>query len=376
MTLWAKQRVFAEAVEEPLLKGLGRQNPVASGVGGYVGRDDLGQVFSHLLVTYIAVESAIPDSVKSFWQDVLNHPSQELECREGFMLNLSCFMVAIPVADRFAVIVFDPSYRDRWRDDILCQVLCQSLSAGGDLSGLKVSHKALGVFLPCPVNVFFDSWIGNLFSEHGQKMVLPFSVHDVVGDIGNRFPLAVWVKSTGRHEDMQVGVVMAGPSGGLENDDISHVKVNAGTGVEGVFETGVTRLHQWAQQCGVAVKPCSQELGHGQYDMAISYAGQKPPADEVGPSVGISLGTRKAEAGFAGKGDTSYFSALAAAVLNESHLVGITAVEHFLDGVVVIRTVKSGMNLLKRIPMIVENLLECVFVNAFHDRSLRTTIPN
>jgi len=110
--------------------------------------------------------------------------------------------------------------------------------------------------------------------------------------------------------------------------------------------------------------------------MAISYAGQKPPADEVGPSVGISLGTRKAEAGFAGKGDTSYFSALAAAILDKAHLVGITAVEHFLDGVVVIRTVKSWMNLLKRIPMIVENLLECVFVNAFHDRSLRTTLPN
>ena len=173
-----------------------------------------------------------------------------------------------------------------------------------------------------------------------------------------------------------MGVVMAGSSGGLENNDVSDVEFNSASRRENVFETGVTRLHQWAQQCGVAVKPCSQELGHGQYDMAIRNTGQKPPADEVGPSVGISLGTGKAEAGFAGKGDTSYFSTLAAPVLNESHLVGVTAVEHVLDGVVVIRTVKSWMNLLKRIPMIVENLLECVFVNAFHDRSLRTTIPN
>jgi hypothetical protein len=33
------------------------------------------------------------------------------------------------------------------------------------------------------------------------------------------------------------------------------------------------------------------------------------------------------------------------------------------------------MRLLKRLPVIVENLLECVFVNAFHGGSLRTTIP-
>jgi hypothetical protein len=34
-----------------------------------------------------------------------------------------------------------------------------------------------------------------------------------------------------------------------------------------------------------------------------------------------------------------------------------------------------GMHLLKCIPVIIENLLECVFVNAFHGCSLRTTIP-
>jgi hypothetical protein len=33
------------------------------------------------------------------------------------------------------------------------------------------------------------------------------------------------------------------------------------------------------------------------------------------------------------------------------------------------------MQLFKRIPVFVENLLECVFINAFHGSSLRTTIP-
>jgi len=169
---------------------------------------------------------------------------------------------------------------------------------------------------------------------------------------------------------MKVGIVMAGASCGLENDDVSHVEFDAGAGVENVFETGITCSHEWAQQCRIAVKPYSQELRHSQYDMSISYAGQKPPADEVCPSVGISLGTGKTEAGFAGESDTPHLAALAASVLNKAHLVGITTVEHFLDGVVVIRAVKSWISLLKRIPMVVENLFEGVFVNAFHGCSM------
>jgi hypothetical protein len=109
--------------------------------------------------------------------------------------------------------------------------------------------------------------------------------------------------------------------------------------------------------------------------MAIGDPGQQTSADEVSPAIGVSLGTGQAEAGFAGKGDASYFAAVATSVLDKTHLFGVTAVEHLLDGIVIIRTVKWGMCQLKRIPVIVENLLECVFVNAFHDCSLRTTIP-
>ena len=46
MTLWTQQRVFTEAVDEALLKRLGRQNPVASGIHGTVRWNDLGQEFS------------------------------------------------------------------------------------------------------------------------------------------------------------------------------------------------------------------------------------------------------------------------------------------------------------------------------------------
>ncbi len=75
----AKQRVFAETLEETFLKRFGRQHSVAFWVIGYICRDDFGKLLSHLFVTYISVQAVITDSVKSLWQNVLNHTSDEFE---------------------------------------------------------------------------------------------------------------------------------------------------------------------------------------------------------------------------------------------------------------------------------------------------------
>jgi hypothetical protein len=174
---------------------------------------------------------------------------------------------------------------------------------------------------------------------------------------------------------MKVGVVMAGSSCGLKNYNVSNIEFCTGAGLENIFETGATCSHERTEQYGITIKPFMQEIRHGQHDMAISYPRQQTSADEVCPSVGIDFSAGKTEAGFAGKSDTSYFAAIAASVLDKPHLLGITAVEHFLNGVGIIRVVKSWMVLLEYIPVIVENLLECIFVNAFHGCSLRTTIP-
>jgi len=173
---------------------------------------------------------------------------------------------------------------------------------------------------------------------------------------------------------MKVGVVMAGTSGSLENNNVSYIEFHPGASVKNVFETGMSCPHEGTEQFGITIKPGSQELRHGQYDMSISYAGQQPSSDEVGPSVGIDLGTGKAEAGFAGESDTSYFSAVAASVLNKAHFIRVAAIKHLLDGFIVVRVVKAWMQLFKRIPVIVENLFKSVFIYAFHGCSLRTTI--
>jgi len=173
---------------------------------------------------------------------------------------------------------------------------------------------------------------------------------------------------------MEMRVVMAGSSCGLQDDNVADIELDRSTSVENVFETGIARSHEWTEQCGVAKKPDSQELRHGQYHMSISYARQQSSSDKVCPAVGINLGTGKTKAGLAGESNSAYFSTVAASVLNKAHLVRIAAVKHFIDGLVVVRAIKAWTELFECIPMVVKDSFECVFIDAFHGCSLRTTI--
>jgi len=341
IALWAKQRIFTEAVKEPFLKRLIRQNSVASGVNRHLGRDNFLQAFSGLLVTHISMEAVITDSMKPFWQDMLDHSSHELEYREGFMLNLFSFMVVIPVADRFAVIFFDPSEGDRGGNDIFSQIFSQSLPTGGYISRLKVSDKAFGVIFPSPVNVWLNGRIRNFFSEHFEKVILPFFVHHFVRDVRDVFPLFPRINSPGGHKDVKMGVVMAGPSCSLQDNHGSYIEFFPGARFENVFEAGMTSFHQGAEQCGITIKPDSQRLRHRQDHMAIGNARQKTSSDEIGPTVSINGGARETKAGFAGKGNATRLAAMAASILDIAHLLRIAAVEHFLDSFIHVRTIKA-----------------------------------
>ncbi len=369
-----KQRVLTKAFEETLSKRFCRHHSVPPWIIGHICRYNIGELFSHFFITYVSVKTVISNSLKTFWQYVLNHSSDELESREGFMFNLLCFVVPIPVADRFAIITFNPSYRDWRRDDILRQILSQSLAARWHLSWLKESDKTFGIIFPCPVDVFFDGRVIDIIPQHVKQMILPFPVHHLIRNIRDTFPLFGRINSTGGHENMKMRVIMAGPSSGLENNNVSNIEFNAGAGVENIFKAGMSCSHERAEQFRITIKPGPEELRHGQYDMSICHAGQESPSNEVCPSVGMALGTGKTKAGLAGESNATCLSAFAASVLDKAHFLRVTATEHFLDSVVVIRTVKAWADLLKRIPVIIENLLKCVFVNAFHGCSLRTTI--
>lgn len=373
--LWAKQGVFTEAFEETLLERFFRQNPVSSGINRYVSRDSLSKVFSHLLIAYVTVQSVISDSLKTLWQDMLNHTSDELRGSESFMFNLSCFVVAVPVADGFPVISFNPSYGDRRRYDILGQILSQPLSSWRNFSGLQKGDKTLRIICPGPLDIFFNVLVGNILPEHIQKMVLPFSVHHIIWDVRDGFPLVVFVNSSGGHEDMKVWVIISGTSCGLQYNNVTDVEfLYRCASLENVFDTGMSCPHEWTEQFWIAKEPYTQKFRHSQDYMSIGYARQQPSSDKVRPSVSIDFCAGKAEAGLAGESNSTCFATVAATVLHKPHLFWVTAVKHFLDCFGVVGAIKMWVKLSKGIPVFMEYLLECVFVDAFHGRSLRTKI--
>ena len=374
-TLGTKQGVFTKAFEEPLLERFWRQNPVASGIDGCVSRNSFGKVFSYFFVSYVTVQTVISDSLKALWKNVLNHTSDESQDSESFVFNLSCLVVPIPVADEFPVISFNPSYRDRRRYDILGQILSKALSARRNFSGLQKGDKTIGIICPGSADVFFNVRIGNVFPEHFQKMVLPFFVHHIVWDVADGLPFAFLIKSSGGHEDMKMWVVISGSSCGLQYDNITDVEFLCPyAGLENIFDTSMSCPHELAEQLRVTKEPDTKALRHSQDDMSIGYTWQQPSSDEFRPSVSVDLCAGKAEAGLACESNSAYFSAVATTVLHKAHLFRVTAVKHFLDCFGVVRAIKTWVKLSEGIPVIMEYLLKCVFIDAFHGRSLRTTI--
>jgi len=173
---------------------------------------------------------------------------------------------------------------------------------------------------------------------------------------------------------MKMGVVPPGTSCGLQDDDIPDVEFDPRARVENVFETGMARSHEGTEPCGIAKKPDSEILRHGQDHMAIRDARQQSSCHKVGPTVGIHLGTGKTKAGLAGECNSAYFSAGAASVLNKTHLVRVAAAKHFIDRLIVVRIIKAWMALFECLPMVVKDSFERVLIDAFHGCSLRTTI--
>ena len=141
-----------------------------------------------------------------------------------------------------------------------------------------------------------------------------------------------------------------------------------------IFDTGMSCPHEWAEQFWITKEPDTKKFRHSQDYMPIGYTWQQPSSDEVRPSVSIDFCAGKTKAGLAGESNSTCFATVAAAVLHKAHLFWVTAVKHFLDCFGVVRAIKARLKLSKRIPVIMEYLLECVFVDAFHGHSLRTKI--
>jgi hypothetical protein len=357
--------VFSEGIEEGLGEGFSGPDTIAVGIGREPGGFNAFEFLSSFGVADVSMQAVVSDPLESFGQDMLDHASDEAEDVEGFLFDFPGLMIAVPVLNGLSVVAQDASDADGGADDVFGEVVGQSLSAGRDLSGLDVGDKPLGVGFPGPIDVLFDLGVGDDLPHHGEQVILPFSVDQLVGNVGDGLPFSVGVQSAGGDEDMKMGIMISGSSRGLEDDDRSEVQQGFAQGAEGINQTGVPGPHEVREEVGVSIEPESQFLRHGQDDVPIGDAAEQPPADEVHPSVGIDLSAGQTKAGLAGKGDASGFPASEAAELGKSHGIGIAAVEHLLDDLVVVSRGVSRVRGLEIFPAVPEDLFERFFVNMF-----------
>jgi hypothetical protein len=371
----ADKRVFPEALKEPLNERFHRQDPIAVGVVGHISRQYISKLPPAFSISYVCMQAVISDSLKTLWQNMLHHSFDELQHRQGFVFDLSGFVVSIPVADVFSVISFNSSHGDRRRDDVFGEIFCESLSARRNISRLKVCDESFGIIFPAGVDILFNIGIVNIFPEHAEQMELPFFVHDAVRYVRNRLPFTLGSYSASRHEYMEMRVVMAGPSCSLKNDDASHVEFDAATCSEYVFETLIAGPHENIEQCGIITKIFPQIFRSGQNDVAIDYARYEPPRDEVGPLVGVSFCAGETETGFAGESDATDITAIGASILGIAHGFRVAAVEHFFDDIVIARRIEFRISQFEGRPVVVENPFKDIFAaGVIHDAPLRLTI--
>jgi hypothetical protein len=74
-------------------------------------------------------------------------------------------------------------------------------------------------------------------------MKLPFPMQDLVGDIGDPSPF-VFSDASGAEQYVQVRVIVAGPSGGLQYDDKSDVKVKPERRFEDILHAFLRERHE------------------------------------------------------------------------------------------------------------------------------------
>ena len=99
--------------------------------------------------------------------------------------------------------------------------------------------------------------------QHGQQVVLPFLVHEVVGDERDGLPLPPEVQSAAGDQDVQMGVVVAAASSRLQDDDGADVQLGAGRGAKDVLQASLAGPHQATEKGRISIKPGVEEVGHG-----------------------------------------------------------------------------------------------------------------
>ena len=97
--------------------------------------------------------------------------------------------------------------------------------------------------------------------------------------------------------------------------------------------------------------------------MTIDNGWEQSAAEKFHPTFGVRFGAGEAERAFARESHTSCLSTGCATIQGETHFVGVAAIKHLVDDLVIVWRVVTWSGGFESVPMIMEDLLEGLFVN-------------
>ena len=101
-----------------------------------------------------------------------------------------------------------------------------------------MGDEAFGIVFPAPIDVLLDAWIVYLLPKQVEQVVLPFSVHHVIGNEAHVFPFSLGGESARRDEDVEMRIELPRAAKSLQHHHTSDVQWFAGGNTEDVFEAG------------------------------------------------------------------------------------------------------------------------------------------
>jgi len=118
-------------------------------------------------IASVSVEAIIADALKAFWEDMLDHATDEDQDGESFVFDLAGFMIAIPVADGLAVVAFDAVNGDGWRDDIFGEIASEAPAVWRGIAFFDEGDEAGGVIFPSLIDERVDGRGWEMLADHG-----------------------------------------------------------------------------------------------------------------------------------------------------------------------------------------------------------------
>ena len=238
------------------------------------------------------LHAIIPDTLKAFGKDMLDHASDEGIHIHRFPFHAFRLMGAIMIGNTVPLITINTPERDRRTHDIFGQIPRQTLIPCGHIAFLDVGDKSLAIARVTGIDEPLDFLGLHRLPQHGQQIPLPLLAQQAIWHILQVHPLlGLSIPSPTGGDDVQMGIILAIAAMGLDDQNVAALEGAATDPAIDIIQTADATAHEWTQhRLRLLIKRFPEYLRHGQHDMPVDDTLMQHLADLADPVVDVDFG--------------------------------------------------------------------------------------